>query len=139
MIVADASVLIEFHLGGSATPAGHEIARRLTGTDAEAIAAPHLVDAEVGQALRRLVLRGDVEAGAAQQMLADHARLGVVRYQHDVVSLLGAFDRRDNVSFYDATYVALAERLDVALVTADEKLANAPGLGVEVRFAAGGA
>lgn len=92
----------------------------------EAVVCPHLADSEVAHALRSRVLRGATEASAAQQLLQVWSRLGLQR-----VGVSGLLDRiwqlRDNLSAYDATYVAVAEALEVSLVTADARLARAPG------------
>ncbi len=92
----------------------------------EAVAVPHIADAEVAHALRGQVARGEVPAGAALTALRRWAVLGVRRY-----SLVPLLDRvwalRDNLSAYDAAYVALAEALGCALATADGRLARAPG------------
>ena len=92
----------------------------------EVVACPHLVDSEVAQALRAQVLRGEVEPADATRAIGAWARLGVAR-----VGVAGLLDRiwelRGNVGVYDATYVAVAEALDVPLVTADRRLARAPG------------
>jgi predicted nucleic acid-binding protein len=91
-----------------------------------AIACPHLVDSEVAHALRSQVLRGEVEAAHAGRALETWTRLGIER-----IGVRGLLPRiwelRENVSAYDATYVAVAEALDVPLVTADGRLARAPG------------
>jgi predicted nucleic acid-binding protein len=88
--------------------------------------APHLVDAEVVSGLRHLVTAHRVPAPAASATLAAWQRLGVVR--HPMLGLLTrVWELRDNVSAYDATYVALAESLRCPLLTADSRLARAPG------------
>ncbi len=92
----------------------------------EALAVPHLVDSEVTHALRRMVLQGDVTEADAERALGTWTRMGVERF-----AAVGLLDRvwelRANLTAYDATYVALAEALDVALVTADGRLARSPG------------
>lgn len=91
------------------------------------VACPHLVDAEVTHALRAQVRRGNVDVDVAHRALSTWARLGIQRV--GVRGLLGRmWQLRDNVSAYDATYVAVAEALDATLVTADGRLARAPGL-----------
>lgn len=90
------------------------------------VACPHLADSEVAHALRSQVLRGDVEAADASRAIDTWSRLGIGRV--GVSGLLGRiWELRDNLSAYDATYVAVAEALEVALVTADGRLARAPG------------
>jgi predicted nucleic acid-binding protein len=90
------------------------------------VACPHLVDSEVVQALRAQVRRGDVDAEDAWRAVDTWGRLGIERV--GVSGLLARiWELRDNVSAYDATYVAVAEALEVPLVTADGRLARAPG------------
>lgn len=92
----------------------------------DAVVCPHLADSEVAQALRSQVRRGEVEAGDAARAIDAWGRLGVERV--GVKGLLGRiWELRDNVSAYDATYVAVAETLEAPLVTADGRLARAPG------------
>lgn len=89
--------------------------------------APHLVDAEVGHVLRSRVAVGDLEAANAEAALMALPALVVERFPHDMLAR-AAWRLRDNLSYYDALYVALAARLAVPLLTADKRLANAPGL-----------
>jgi predicted nucleic acid-binding protein len=90
--------------------------------------APHLIDAEVGNVLRRherAALLTSSEAAAAlraAQVLIQH------RYPHTGALADLAWTYRGDLSFYDALYVALAVRLDIPLVTCDARLANAPSL-----------
>lgn len=90
------------------------------------IAAPHLIDCEVASVIRRAHLRGDVSARRAIQALADLADLPILRVPH--VPFLGRiWELHPTLTPYDATYVALAEALDAMLLTADGRLARAPG------------
>ena len=93
---------------------------------AESLVAPHLIDAEVLQALRRLVARGAVGATDAEKAVRQWSRFGLTR-----LVIHGLADRvwtlRHNLSAYDASYVALAEALDCSLLTADARLVSAPG------------
>jgi predicted nucleic acid-binding protein len=93
---------------------------------ADDVVAPHLIDAEVGQALRGKVLRGELEASHAADALRDAHQFVNERFTHVALSER-AWQLRDNLTFYDALYVALAELLHVPLVTADARLANATG------------
>jgi len=117
LIVADASAAVLALLNDGE-------ARRALAT--ETVVVPHLADSEVAHALRGQVLRGRVGAADAERALARWARLGVRRFA--VVCLLARmWELRDNLTAYDATYVALAEALGYQLLTADARLANAPG------------
>lgn len=90
------------------------------------VIAPHLVDSEVASALRSRVLQGAMPAQTARAALRVWSALGLTRFP--VVGLLErVWKLRDNVSAYDASYVALAEAAGVDLVTADARLASAPG------------
>lgn len=86
---------------------------------------PHLADGEVIDVVRKLVLRNELSAAAAKRALDVWRRIGVTRWPS-----VGLYDRiwelRD-LSAYDATYIALAEALDARLLTADVRLAAAPG------------
>src|SRR5688500_4761122 len=87
---------------------------------------PHLLDVEVAQALRRLVVAGDIPATRAYAALEDLTDLPLVRYPHDWL-LRRIWELRQNLTAYDAAYVALAEALDSPLVTCDGRIAAAPG------------
>ena len=122
MIVVDASALLEFLLQ---TSIGVRVEARLF-RDEDELHAPHLVDVEVVQGLRRLVRMGEVSSGRADEAIVDLADLDLHRHPH--VDLLGrAWKLRDNVSAYDAMYVALAEAIEATIVTCDRPLAKAPG------------
>jgi predicted nucleic acid-binding protein len=127
VIVVDASALLEFLLQ---TSIGVRVEERIF-RDADELHAPHLVDVEVVQGLRRLVRMGEVSSGRADEAIVDLADLDLHRHPH--VDLLGrAWKLRDNVSAYDAMYVALAEALEATVVTCDRPLAKAPGRGTRI-------
>ncbi len=127
MIVVDASIVVDAVIGHGAA------VDRLTAGD---LAAPHLLDAEVGSALRGQERRGELDLGRAERALGRLSELAIDRYGH--TGLLGrAWELRSNLSFYDALYVALAERLDAPLVTADGRLARAPGIRATVEVVPG--
>ena len=90
--------------------------------------APHLIDAEVGQTLRRGVGRGELDEEEAQTALRALANLIDHRYPHPGAMSSLAWELRHVVSFYDGLYVALATMLDLPLLTSDARLAKAPGL-----------
>ena len=122
MIVVDASALLEFLLQ---TPLGTRVEARLF-RDEDEFHSPHLIDVEVTQGLRRLVRAGEVSADRAAEAIEDLADLDLHRHAH-LDLLARAWKLRDNVTAYDAMYVALAEALDATVVTCDRPLATAPG------------
>ena len=89
-------------------------------------AAPHLVDAEVGQAIRGLVLRAVLQTNAAERSLTAAFDLVTERYAHGALRRR-AWQLRAQVSYYDGLYVALAEAAALPLVTADRRLTRASG------------
>jgi predicted nucleic acid-binding protein len=127
-LVIDASGMLVALLGR----AGDAAALR-TRLSAEVCHAPHLIDAEVGNVLRRHVLRGDLAAADAAALLRFSEPLVDHRYQMTGALAAAAWGLRQNVSFYDGLYVALAAALAVPLVTADRRLSRAPGLNCVVQ------
>jgi predicted nucleic acid-binding protein len=123
VIVLDASALVELILH---TPTGQLVAARLT-DPAEGLHAPHLADIEVAQALRRYVREGNIDADAALVALDDFRALDLQRYAHEPL-LERAWELRENLTAYDAVYVALTEVLDGVLLTCDGPLSRAPGV-----------
>lgn len=117
MIVLDASAAVLALLNDGD-------ARRLLA--AEVIVVPHLADCEVASALRGQVRRDAVLRDVGERALDVWQRLGVRRFG-SVGLLSRVWELRDNLTAYDATYVALAESLACDLVTADARLAQAPG------------
>jgi predicted nucleic acid-binding protein len=115
MIVVDASAALAALLNDGP-------ARQLVST--ERLHTPHLIDSEIASGLRRQVQRQQLRAADGWKALRTWRRLAVTRYP-----VYGLFERiwdiRENFSAYDASYVALAENLDCALVTADARLSNA--------------
>jgi predicted nucleic acid-binding protein len=125
--VIDASVLVAYLTGGEFAQA----ARAALLADPRRNWAPHLIDAEAGHALRRVVLDKELSARAARAALDDLAELPIRRAGHRAL-LSRAWELRANVTFYDGLYVALAERLEVPLVTLDARLAGASGVRAHV-------
>jgi len=118
VIVVDASAALSALL--NAGPARQTLAD-------EQLHVPHLIDAEVASGLRRRVIARQLDAEVAWTALDTWRRLGMTRYP--MLSLLGrVWELRDNVSAYDASYVALAEQIDCALLTADGRLGRAAGI-----------
>jgi predicted nucleic acid-binding protein len=132
VVVVDASALVAAVLGRSSD--ARDVRRRLS---AEVCHAPHLIDAQLGNVLRRRVLRGELGASDGQIMLAAAAPLIDHRYEMTGALARAAWRLRDNLSFYDALYVALAQALACPLLTADERLSRAPALPCAVELVAG--
>ncbi len=122
MIVVDASALLEFLLQ---TPLGTRVEARLF-RDGDELHAPHLVDVEVTQALRRLVRSREMSPDRAAEAIADLVQVDLHRHAH-LDLLTRAWKLRDNITAYDAVYVALAEALGATVVTCDAPLGHAPG------------
>ena len=120
MIVVDSSALVIAALEES--PRG----ARVRDAVLEGAIAPHVIDAEVGQGLRKMVLRGELEAEPGLRALRSARRLVTRRLSHGPL-LARAWELRENVSFYDALYVALAEARQLPLLTADTRLEGAAG------------
>ena len=124
-LVVDASALVE---AGLLTTKGRAVLRLL---DRERASAPDLINAEVLGALRRLVAAGLVEPARARLAVADLAQSDIRRVSTGPL-MARAWDLRDNLTPDDAMYVALAERLDCAILTLDGRLSRAPTLTVPV-------
>jgi predicted nucleic acid-binding protein len=122
VIVVDASALLEFLLQ---SPLGARVEARLL-RDGDELHAPHLVDVELVQGLRRLVRIGDVSSARADEAIADLTDLDLHRHAH-LDLLARAWKLRENITAYDAMYVALAEAIQAPIVTCDNPLARAPG------------
>lgn len=122
MIVLDASAALEFLLN---TPLAARISARLFRAGAS-LHAPHLIDVEFAQVLRRLARRGGIGPERAAQAFQDLTDLPITRYPHQML-LPGIWALRENATAYDAAYLALAEVLGATLVTCDAALASVPG------------
>ena len=122
MIVLDASALIDLLLRLD----GAEMIGDRVFAPGRSLHVPHLVDLEVAQVLRRYVLQGEVAEVRAEEAFDDLAALRLQRYPHDVF-LPRIWELRHAVTAYDAAYLALAEALDVPLLTRDRRLAGAGG------------
>lgn len=122
MIVLDASVAIELLLN---LPLGHRVRDRIAAPDI-ALHAPQLLVVEVLQVLRRRVAAGTTSAGEAARAVELLELLDVSLHDHRLLSAR-MWMLRENLTTYDAAYVALAELLDAPLLTSDARLAGAPG------------
>ncbi|HSU07227.1 MAG TPA: type II toxin-antitoxin system VapC family toxin [Acetobacteraceae bacterium] len=122
MIVVDASALLDVLLRTSSAQAVED---RLFARQ-ETLHVPHLLDVEVAQVLRRYSANGEIDQDRGRMALADLADFPLHRYPHDVL-LPRVWELRNNLTAYDAVYVALAEALDAPLLTSDQRLATAAG------------
>jgi predicted nucleic acid-binding protein len=122
MIVVDASAMLEVLLR---TPDAHAVEERLFDPN-ETLHAPHLLDVEIAQVIRRYAANGEIESERGGAALNDLAVFPVHRYPHDVL-LPRVWELRNNLAAYDAVYVALAEALEAPLLTRDRRLAGAAG------------
>jgi predicted nucleic acid-binding protein len=122
LIVVDASALLEILLH---TPRAAQLVERALAA-AERMHAPHLLDIEVAQVLRRLVQRKEITRARAEQALDDLENLVIERHAHQPL-ISRVWQLRDSLTAYDGAYVALAEALEAPLLTCDAKLAGAHG------------
>ena len=129
MIVLDASAAVDWLLQ---TSAGQSIDKRIYSRN-ETLHAPHLLDLEVTQVLRRLALQGGVSTRRADDAVRDLLDLRISRYPH-LVLLPRIWQLRYNFSAYDAAYIVLAEKIGAALVTRDARLASAAGRAAPVEL-----
>jgi predicted nucleic acid-binding protein len=126
LVVVDASVLAPALAVD--TTAGQVLRARLMG---ERLAAPALIDLEVAATWRGLVRGRHISAGRVATALADLEAMPLLRASHERL-MSRVWELRDNLTPYDASYVALAEYLDAVLLTRDQRLARAPRVNCEV-------
>ena len=107
------------------TSAGQRIEKRIYSRN-ESLHAPHLLDLEVAQVMRRLVREGAITGRRADQAIRDLLDLRITRYPHFVL-LPRIWQLRHNFSSYDAAYIVLAEQLGAPLITRDGRLASTSG------------
>lgn len=127
LVVCDASALVALLLDGGND--GTWATEQLSG---HAIAAPHLIDFETANVIRRQERAGLVSADQAAQAHADLLDLALERWPYEPLAAR-TWQLRANLSSYDASYIALAELLDAPLVTLDRALAQAPGVRCDVQ------
>jgi predicted nucleic acid-binding protein len=120
-IVCDASALTALLIDGGRD--GKWVTKALTGAD---LAAPSLVGFETANIVRRHELAGLISADQAAQAHADLLDLAIEHWPYELLATR-AWQLRLNLSIYDASYVALAERLEATLVTLDRRIGRAPG------------
>jgi predicted nucleic acid-binding protein len=122
LIVIDASALLELLLG---TNRAERVAARALAAE-ERLHAPHLLDIEIAQALRRLVQLKELTPARARQALDDFEGIVIERYGHmDLLPRI--WQLRSSVTAYDAAYVALSEALAAPLLTCDSRLGRSHG------------
>jgi predicted nucleic acid-binding protein len=126
-MVIDASIALEVLLR---TPSASAVEERLFASG-ETLHAPHLIDLEVAQVLRRYASAGQIAAEEGEIALGDFANFPIRRFPHGLL-LSRIWELRHNLTAYDAAYVALAEALDASLLTRDERLATSPGHRVRI-------
>lgn len=129
MIVLDASAVLELLLN---TDGGALVRDRIVDSR-ESLHAPHLLSVEVAQVLRCYVSTRSIGADTARAALDDLAMLDIARYDHEPL-LARVWELRDNLTAYDAVYLALAEVLECPLLTFDARLAASPGHGASVEI-----
>ena len=106
-------------------PSAARVRERLN--QAEELHVPHLFDIEVLHALRRHSLRGDLSEKQSWLILSLLHEMSAVRYPHAPLAAR-IWELRENLTAYDAAYVALAESLEAPLITMDARLAQVPGI-----------
>ena len=131
MIVVDASVLVEYLFS---TPTGEWLTERFQDPD-EDVCAPHLIDIEVAQTVRRWTFAGLISVARGAKAIQHLAEVNALRWPHEAL-LPRIWELRHNLTAYDATYVALAEGLRAPLLTCDRSLAEAPGINCDVELIA---
>lgn len=121
-LVVDASVIVDLLVDASARD---RIVARIVGSG-DLLHAPHSIDLEVAQALRKLWRRGAVSEESVAEMFAIFHEIRIRRHPHEPL-IDRIWQLRHNITAYDAAYVALAEKLAAPLVTRDARLARATG------------
>ncbi len=128
VIVVDASVLVTALIDDGKD--GDQARAEIYG---QTLAAPELIDLEVLSVIRRLAQAGSLPTRRAELAVQDLKDLAIQRARH--TALVGrCWELRDNLTSYDAAYVALAEALGAPLVTGDSRIASSPGVRCQIRL-----
>lgn len=130
MIVLDASAAVSVLLNRDAS--APRIRERMEKAD-NGLHVPHLFEIEVMSVLRRYALHRGLSEKRSAELLEDLATMRITRYPHTAL-LSRVWELRENVTAYDAAYIALAETLEAPLVTQDERLFKAPGIQATVEL-----
>jgi predicted nucleic acid-binding protein len=129
VIVVDASVLAT-----ALSDDGPDGIRARTRLDGESpLCAPEVIDLELAMAWRRQLRAGRLDVRGAQQALDDLSAIGLTRAPHQPL-MPRIWELRENLTSYDAAYVALAEKLEVTLLTADRRSTRAPRLRCDIEL-----
>jgi predicted nucleic acid-binding protein len=124
LIVLDASAVVAILVGSG--PGAERIREKVEAPD-ESLHVPHVMELEVLHALRRQALLGTLSRERSSEALTDLENISFARYPH--TPLIGRiWELKENLTAFDAAYVALAEALDAQLITMDARLAQAPGI-----------
>lgn len=129
MIVLDASAALLCLLNA---PGAARLARRVIETG-RSLHAPHLIDLEIAQVLRRYASAREISVARAEQALDDFRLIPITRYPHALL-LPRIWQLRNSLTAYDAAYIALVEAIDAPLVTTDGKLARSHGHDAEIEL-----
>ena len=128
MLVVDASVLAPILIDFASD--GHRLRTRIR---SEQLAGPDLVKIEVASVIRRHLGLGRIDRLLADRAIDDLIDFPIALFPSEKL-LRRAWELRDNVTAYDACYIALAELHDCPLLTCDARLARAPGIGCSVEL-----
>ena len=129
MLVIDASAALELLM---TTRSGFAVEEHVL-ESGEPLAAPHLIDVEVLHVIRKFHRTGVLTRRRSEQAIDDFGDLPITRYGHELLRS-NMWRMRDNLTAYDAAYIALAELLDAPIVTCDGKLARSSGHDVSVHL-----
>ena len=127
MIVVDASAILEVILRTESA----RVVESVLFDSRQSLHAPELLDIEVAQVLRRYEAGGEIDDKRGREALSDLRGLRIHRYPHGLL-LPRIWELRNNMTAYDAAYIALSEAIGATFVTCDRRLANAPGHSVRV-------
>jgi len=129
VIVVDSSVILEVLLR---TKSAQAIEKKIF-SKGQTLHAPHLIDLEIAQVIRRYTFAGEITPERGSQAIEDLIDFRISRYSHDIL-LPRIWDLRSNMTAYDAAYVTLAEVLNVPLLTRDAKLARSLGSRAKIQL-----